>query len=473
MYLENADWLWPSLTLKIVFTLIIIGVASRGNAQASSMQVAKVTELANPLPIGEPIPDELWSTPLTLWNAEDHRTETITLGDYRGKVIILDFWATWCKSCIANMPRMHQLQDQFEEDIVVLPVTYENESTVSALFERTSNAGLLALRSSFQSIIIDSILRQAFPNPDRTIPYFTIIGKDGLLTGLAMPAQLNEQLLTSLVSGEDAYIPPLQAAPETPLLERSAKYTANRVAKPVYYSMLSGYMEGFSFPVGYVTDSVSGTRRDYYVNSPLLRLYASALSSGAPIRPNKRILLIDSAALLESDGRRNRQYNFREYNYCYEAIAPSWATKEERNSRMLAELNTTSGFKGEMRKRKLPCLIVHRADSTPDTAFIPTDEGVYIPMNSFVRRLNIQYDTAIPEVIDESGFTGKLFFDKNVDPGDIENIRKLLSAQGFTLEPETRMLDVFVLSDCEIPDIGSIPLTLTKFGYVREEGSYE
>jgi len=473
MYLENADWLWPSLTLKIVFTLIIVGVATRGKTQIPNALPIGKAEIASPLHKGNPIPDVLWSTPLTLWNAADDGTETITLRDYRGKVIILDFWATWCKSCISNMPRMHQLQDQFEDDVVVLPVTYEDENTVSALLERTSNAGLLALRSSFQSIIADSVLKQSFPNPARTIPYFAIIGKDGLLTGLAMPAQLNEKLLASLVSGEEAYIPPLQAAPETPLLEQSAKYTANRVAKPVYYSMLSGYMEGFSFPVGYVTDSISGTRRDYYINSPLLRLYASALSSGAPIRPNKRILLIDSAELLESDGRRNRQYNFREYNYCYEAIAPSWATKEERNARMLAELNTTSGFKGEMRKRKLPCLIVRRADSTLDTAFIPADEGVYIPMKSFVRRLNIQYNAAIPEVIDESGFTGKLFFDKNVDPGDIENIRKLLGAQGFTLEPETRMLDVFVLSDREIPAIESMPLTLTKFGYVREEGSNE
>src|SRR5690606_1103827 len=117
MYLENPDWLWPSLTLKLVFILIIAGVATRGKAQTSNVPPVEKAEITEPMQMGNLIPDELWDTPLTLWNAANDRTETITLNDYRGKVIILDFWATWCKSCIANMPRMHQLQDQFEGDV--------------------------------------------------------------------------------------------------------------------------------------------------------------------------------------------------------------------------------------------------------------------------------------------------------------------------------------------------------------------
>src|SRR5690606_19683315 len=109
MYLENADWLWPSLTLKIVFTLIILGGATRGKAQTPNVPPIGKTEIASLVQRGNPIPDVLWNMPLTIWNAADDRTETITLGDYRGKVIILDFWATWCKSCIVNMPRMFDL----------------------------------------------------------------------------------------------------------------------------------------------------------------------------------------------------------------------------------------------------------------------------------------------------------------------------------------------------------------------------
>src|SRR5713226_389823 len=38
-----------------------------------------------------------------------------TLADYKGKVVVLDFYATWCEPCRAETPRLVQLQEQFEQ----------------------------------------------------------------------------------------------------------------------------------------------------------------------------------------------------------------------------------------------------------------------------------------------------------------------------------------------------------------------
>ena len=38
-----------------------------------------------------------------------------TLADYKGKVVVLDFYATWCEPCRAETPRLVQLQKQFEQ----------------------------------------------------------------------------------------------------------------------------------------------------------------------------------------------------------------------------------------------------------------------------------------------------------------------------------------------------------------------
>ncbi|HAT92785.1 MAG TPA: TlpA family protein disulfide reductase, partial [Sphingobacterium sp.] len=67
------------------------------NARAQSQDTlgadAGLTHIKS-LQIGDNIPEELWHLPLQIVNHPD-RKGTTTLNDYRGKLIILDFWATW------------------------------------------------------------------------------------------------------------------------------------------------------------------------------------------------------------------------------------------------------------------------------------------------------------------------------------------------------------------------------------------
>jgi peroxiredoxin len=47
--------------------------------------------------------------------------KTIKLSDFRGKVVVLDFWATWCGPCVAAMPHAQEIADHYKaQDVVVL-----------------------------------------------------------------------------------------------------------------------------------------------------------------------------------------------------------------------------------------------------------------------------------------------------------------------------------------------------------------
>ena len=47
-----------------------------------------------------------------------------TLADYKGKIVVLNFWATWCDPCREEMPAMQRLQDKLAGKLAVLAVSY-------------------------------------------------------------------------------------------------------------------------------------------------------------------------------------------------------------------------------------------------------------------------------------------------------------------------------------------------------------
>lgn len=60
---------------------------------------------------------------------EDMQGNKVSLSDFEGKVVIINFWATWCPPCIEEMPSMEKLQERFKgEDFVLLAVNVEENS---------------------------------------------------------------------------------------------------------------------------------------------------------------------------------------------------------------------------------------------------------------------------------------------------------------------------------------------------------
>ena len=45
---------------------------------------------------------------------------SFSLSDYRGQVVVLNFWASWCDPCIAEMPMLNRIADEFQGDAVVI-----------------------------------------------------------------------------------------------------------------------------------------------------------------------------------------------------------------------------------------------------------------------------------------------------------------------------------------------------------------
>ena len=85
----------------------------------SFLQMAKEEYRAN---LKMEILSELVNLPAPQLTLKDLKGNSVRLNDYKGKIVILDFWATWCSWCIKSFPAMQQAIDKYahDENIVFL-----------------------------------------------------------------------------------------------------------------------------------------------------------------------------------------------------------------------------------------------------------------------------------------------------------------------------------------------------------------
>ena len=66
------------------------------------------------------------------WQLIDSSGKTVSLEEFKGKLIFVNFWATWCPPCIAEMPSMQKLYANYQDKIVFLFVTTDSFEKANA-----------------------------------------------------------------------------------------------------------------------------------------------------------------------------------------------------------------------------------------------------------------------------------------------------------------------------------------------------
>ena len=118
--------------------------------------------------------------------------QTIKLADFRGKVVILNFWATWCPPCRAEMPALEEVyQARRDEGLVVLAID-QNEAPDSV--------------KSFQAelgLTFPLLFDPGYTVSDQyrinLLPSTFFIGRDGVIHDVVFGGPMNRALLESKI----------------------------------------------------------------------------------------------------------------------------------------------------------------------------------------------------------------------------------------------------------------------------------
>ena len=144
------------------------------------------------LTVGDKVPDLVFADCI-LPGSPGMIVKNISLKNFAGKVVILDFWATWCGPCIGSMPKYEGLQKKYSDQVQVIGITHEAVKRIQSFARNRPTSFMLAIDTA-------SALRKYFEY--RSIPHVVVIDKSGVIKAITHSDEITEEVLKDIINNK-------------------------------------------------------------------------------------------------------------------------------------------------------------------------------------------------------------------------------------------------------------------------------
>ncbi|HEX8772691.1 MAG TPA: TlpA disulfide reductase family protein [Pyrinomonadaceae bacterium] len=123
---------------------------------------------------------------------KDLRGRTVRISDYKGKVVLLNFWATWCPPCRAEMPELIRLQQQHRRrGLQVIGVTYPPTEL------RAVRQFIRSIRVNYP-VLLGAEETKAIFDSGEALPLTVVIDREGnirdKIEGILLPKEFEQKI---------------------------------------------------------------------------------------------------------------------------------------------------------------------------------------------------------------------------------------------------------------------------------------
>lgn len=380
------------------------------------------------------------SPALKFVNVLNSSNSNFSLAAQKGKVVILEFWATWCGSCIPAMSHLSDLKTKFGDKMEVLAISDDRRERIER-FIKNKPSKLLFVSDP------DHKLQQYFPY--NSIPHSVIIDTEGKIAAITSPTEINEQVVQTLLAGDKINL-------------------KQKVDAGGGFDMLKDYFpkpidfDGYSFdiqppiPGGFpITKRMAPAspwygRRVTMMNNPVNLIFKAAFEKSIAR------IVYEGVTAEEFDHRTTKSL------YSIDVIVPKNKENELYSYFRKQLLSLDLEYKCRIEKRKMQTVIITCIDpsklnalqsSEPATSGSITNQQVtrannYQKKNAPLSDLFLHFESfgILKEpVIDETGLVGNFNLVFNLDLEDPASFKNELAKLGLKAQRMEREVEVLVI----------------------------
>jgi thiol-disulfide isomerase/thioredoxin len=399
-----------------------------------------------PLKVGEKVPDIVFQKIL------NYKTCSAKLSDlYKDKILILDFWNTFCTVCIEEFPRMKALQEKYGENVLILPVgiDWDEKNALGYSIENFLNKR----KGTQNEMPLPTIVENQ--ETSKLLQYFPIIGvpaeiwinAEGVFIGMSDSQLVSSDIIDDVHSGIIKRVPlglPKRKISMTSDFLLNTKTQKNNIA-------FTPFQEGLAYD-GVNTNSHSDFITIRAINLSITDLYRYAyLRSGSNflIRPNTEFKIFHSVLpdryldWREAEGLLGYRFlNFVTANlFCFDANFPLMKNESELSIRLIEVLDSVFRIKSKLVSLETDCFVLNKINGNDklDTISYKTASRSPVTIESITTSINaiLRYEI----VLDETGIDTKKELKIDLRKSDsIKEITEKLQKIGIDLVPAKRKI---------------------------------